>query len=408
MLWSLAERTGAVASAISAAEDGASVFLAAPRPYLGEDVCGTLRLWLEPDEHPRTALEHKLFDAAPSATLWTNRIPLKYQADQPSDRIHQDTKPGTKLTDGKSGSAAHESVQFNRDVTIIADLSGNKRVKELHLLVYQRNGEFEVAEMEVWTSPNGKLWRTLGTVKNPMLDNGIGENNPIDLALPVKQLCSFVKVTVRKTDRAQRLLLGELVVVEDRPSSKKTEKRQPPTPMQVKYALDQALIDAGVKFLYGSPVTDVLRDRDGQVSGVVIANRAGRQAVKAKVVIDAGMQAQTARIAGVDFDEAPDRLNRFQRIVVGGEAQSADGLSMRKPDVQFSSPEGIHDVFVYEMKLPVNQDRWASLASAEQTLRDVTFDPALVDESDTVYQRPAGAIVSLAENTPSKSGSRIG
>ena len=395
--------TGAVASAIAAAEDGASVFLAAPRPYLGEDVCGTLRLWLEPDEQPSTALEHKLFDAPPSTTLWANRLPLKYQADQPSDRIHRDTQPGTKLTDGKSASAANESVQFNQDVTIIADLSGNKRVKELHLLVYQRSGEFEVAEMEVWTSPNGKLWRTLGTVKNPMLDSGISENSPIDLTIPVKQLCSFVKVTVRKTDRAQRLLLGELVIVEDRPAAKRTEKRLPPTPMQVKYALDQALIDAGVRFLYGSPVTDVLHDRNGRVSGVVIANRAGRQAVKAKVVIDGSMHAQTARIAGVEFDSISDPQQTFQRIVVGGEARAADGLVLQKPDVQFSSPEGIHDVFVYQMNLPVTEDRWKTRVDAEQTLRDVTFDAALVDESDVVFQLPASAMVSLSETTTTAS-----
>ena len=36
--------TAAVAAAVAAAEHGASVLLAAPRPYLGEDLCATLRL----------------------------------------------------------------------------------------------------------------------------------------------------------------------------------------------------------------------------------------------------------------------------------------------------------------------------------------------------------------------------
>ncbi len=44
--------TGGVAAAVSAAEQGASVFLVAPYPYLGEDMTATLRLWLEPGEDP--------------------------------------------------------------------------------------------------------------------------------------------------------------------------------------------------------------------------------------------------------------------------------------------------------------------------------------------------------------------
>ena len=42
--------SGAVSSAVAAAEAGASVFLAAPFPYLGDDMTATLRLWLEEDE----------------------------------------------------------------------------------------------------------------------------------------------------------------------------------------------------------------------------------------------------------------------------------------------------------------------------------------------------------------------
>ncbi|HID22936.1 MAG TPA: FAD-dependent oxidoreductase, partial [Planctomycetaceae bacterium] len=38
--------TGAVEAARTAAQAGAKVFLAAPRPYLGDDMTATLRLWL--------------------------------------------------------------------------------------------------------------------------------------------------------------------------------------------------------------------------------------------------------------------------------------------------------------------------------------------------------------------------
>ncbi len=50
-----------VTAAVKAAQKGAKVFLAAPRPYLGEDICGTYRLWLEPGEEPATPLARVLF-----------------------------------------------------------------------------------------------------------------------------------------------------------------------------------------------------------------------------------------------------------------------------------------------------------------------------------------------------------
>ena len=59
-----------------------------------------------------------------------------------------------------------------------------------------------------------------------------------------------------------------------------------PTPLRVKQALDRALLDSGVAFLTSSYATDVLRDAAGSVAGIVMANRSGRQAVRAKVVVD--------------------------------------------------------------------------------------------------------------------------
>ena len=53
--------TGGVAAAAEAARQGARVFLAAPKPYLGEDVCATQRFWLGENEHPTAALAKQLF-----------------------------------------------------------------------------------------------------------------------------------------------------------------------------------------------------------------------------------------------------------------------------------------------------------------------------------------------------------
>ena len=101
--------SGGVAAAVEAAQQGASVFLAASRPYLGEDICGTYRLWLEPGEVPSTPLAKKVFAEPLGSSLFQNRIALTYEADKPSAAVHKDTDPPSKLTDGKWHNACGSS-----------------------------------------------------------------------------------------------------------------------------------------------------------------------------------------------------------------------------------------------------------------------------------------------------------
>ncbi|MBR1609783.1 MAG: FAD-dependent oxidoreductase, partial [Kiritimatiellae bacterium] len=60
-------------------------------------------------------------------------------------------------------------------------------------------------------------------------------------------------------------------------------------------ALDARLGAAGVQFLTGAQACEVLKDGDGRVSGVVFADKSGRQAVRAKVVVDATEKGVVAR-----------------------------------------------------------------------------------------------------------------
>lgn len=53
--------TAAVAAAVMAARQGATVFLSAPEPYLGEDICGTYQLWSENEKATVTELGEKIF-----------------------------------------------------------------------------------------------------------------------------------------------------------------------------------------------------------------------------------------------------------------------------------------------------------------------------------------------------------
>lgn len=52
-----------VEAACAAAEEGASVLLVESRPYLGYDLCGTQRLWIDADETPVTEITTALFES---------------------------------------------------------------------------------------------------------------------------------------------------------------------------------------------------------------------------------------------------------------------------------------------------------------------------------------------------------
>lgn len=389
--------TGAVTAAVEAASRGASVFLAAPRPYLGEDVAGTLRLWLEEDEMPESALEKALFERVTPITGFPDRMSFTYEVDQESNPKHADPK-NTLLGDGNWQTAVHHSVQYDADATVIADLGKMARLKELHLLSFSRSADFVVGEVEVWTSPNGRIWRDLGKVGQ--VTETSGGDAIIQWTMPVKQPCRFVKVAVRMAPEAERILLGELLLIEEREVTVDPDAVRPPaTPMQVKVALDEALLEAGVQYLYGSMMTDLLRDEQGNPAGIVMTNRAGRQAVKAKVIIDATMRANAARAAGAKFDPYPAGRGRFQRIVAGGVPRPGDGVRVETAEVKFYSAEGTHDVHVYDLEIPMADDSAGAFARAEVVARDLTFDVALVDESDTLFQVPPDPMTGKVEVT---------
>ena len=63
-------------------------------------------------------------------------------------------------------------------------------------------------------------------------------------------------------------------------------KRQQ-TPMKVKGLLDRVLLKRNIQFLTGSFPAELLVDQDGKPAGMTMVNRSGRQAIRAKVLIDA-------------------------------------------------------------------------------------------------------------------------
>lgn len=384
--------SGGVAAAVEAAQKGAKVFLAAPRPYLGEDICGTYRLWLEPGEEPTSPLARKIFARSPAPLLVGKGITFTYKADKPSAGVHKDTQPPSLLTDGKWNSAPSQSVQYDGDVTITADLTGEHRLRKVHVLTYQRDNDFEVESVTVSVSNDSQQWKQVAVIKNEMLGKGPFERSAIDLSASVAGKARYVKLVIKKSTNVNRVLLGEIVIEDEQSSARSAESSRTAivvTPMQVKRTLDEALLEAGVQFLFGCYATDVLRDASGNVAGIVMANRSGRQAVKARVIIDATPRAAVARMAGAAFQPYPTGRHSFKRIVVGGEVRSGKNIRARKMPTPVPTRDSLRrEAIEYTLNIPMKDGSFASFAEAEQVARDKTWHPEQGDASEVLFQVP--------------------
>ena len=399
--------SGAVSAAVAAAEAGAKVFLLTPRTYLGEDLCATLRLWLEPGEVPASPLARKIF--TPTIRRRSEELPDKfpgalayeYSTSRPSATQHRDRTPPNLLKDGHWETPERHSVQYDGEVTITADLGAAQPLREAAVVIFHASsGNYNAAAVNVASSTDGKSWREHGERKCENFQ--LGANL---LRLPLEATARWVRVQVRPAADSTRLLLGELALLGPAPSSVPVAAAAQETalivvePLQVKRTLDEALIAAGVDFLFSSYPTELLLDEAGRVAGIVMTNRTGRQAVRAKVVIDATERAAVARLAGAPFRAYPVGEREFRRVVVGGDLVTGERISGRRTGHTYrgagqragSSPS---PVFEYTLRLPMPDGSFASLAAAEQLARDLTFHPGQLDASENLFQVPPDAMQS--------------
>ncbi len=203
--------TGAVSAAVEAARSGAKVFLAAPYPYLGDDMTATLRLWLEEGEIPASPLAKRIFSDVPrSDAADPNRLPFTYRADQPSAALHRDTAPPSRLTDGRWSSAPKDSVQYDGDAAIIADMGKPQQLRKVRVVAYRRPGAggFDVQRIAVSTSDDQKTWREAAELRSPEEDGEL-----IVFTAPVEAKARYVRLAAKKPAGVGRILLGEIELI---------------------------------------------------------------------------------------------------------------------------------------------------------------------------------------------------
>ncbi len=181
-----------------------------------------------------------------------------------------------------------------------------------------------------------------------------------------------------------------------------SEGRGPVRPMHVKKTLDDALVAAGVPFLFSSYPSDLLRDEKGRLAGVVIANRAGRQAIRARVIIDATERATVARLAGARFRPFPAKTYTFWRYIAGGDAPPSPAVRRRATGMIFRGDGSEADqkkpqakaveIIEYSLDIAMRDASFASFARAEQKARDLTASPTEQFNTDELFFIPPDSI----------------
>ena len=339
-------------------------------------------------------------------------LDLKYTTSIPSATRHHDGKP-PKLTDGRWKKSSKDSVQYDGNVSITADLGAPKDVSEARIVLYHRPSDFSIEKVDFAISADGTNWSAKITQKRM-----VEEECDYTLGIPVSNSIRCVRFDITRNEGTERVLVGEIELIgankpvtEARKSDGEdavTPDIRPVTPMQVKRTLDEALLAAKVDFLYGCYPTDVLRDDAGNLCGIVMANRAGRQAVRAKVIIDATPRAVVARLAGAKFTGYTTGEHLFRRIAVGGKPKSTSQFSVKTLPFLFamSPKKGAvgTPVFEYSLKLEMKDAGDHSLAEADQISRDLIWQGGQLDIAEELFEIPPDPVKSVHASVAGWSG----
>ncbi|TVS20809.1 MAG: FAD-dependent oxidoreductase [Planctomycetaceae bacterium] len=161
------------------------------------------------------------------------------------------------------------------------------------------------------------------------------------------------------------------------------EGQRATTPLQIKKTLEAALLEEGVRFLFGSFVTDVLLDSDGGPAAVIIANRAGRQAIRTKTLVDASQRATAARLAGAQLVPGT-AWPRSRRIVLEGAATSV-WEPVRSVPIDVPGHDRRVVYHQYEFPWGGSELSFAQLAEAEQLARDSTYREGQLRAAESLF-----------------------
>ena len=267
--------TDAVGEAMKAAErsgDPRRVLLLAPRPYLGEDVAGTLELF-GPEKIDRN-------DPVARAIWIGDEKPFvcPYTLTPASSGRHVDT--GDMLFDGRSDNVEKESVQISGpDGCFEIAIDGKRFVKSVELVVFGLGGKNTVREVHL--AYNDRQGGT-PVVNIPLVLNYSGVQRYV-YRVELNREIDNLAVGFTTAEGQERVLLGEATIR----VANDDDTRRGPRPLEVKSALDEVLNARNIAYRTGVMVTGVVKDNTGKVTGVTTASRQGERTFLAANIVDA-------------------------------------------------------------------------------------------------------------------------
>jgi hypothetical protein len=172
-------------------------------------------------------------------------------------------------------------------------------------------------------------------------------------------------------------------------------------PEALKHLLEQMAQEAGAELLYYTFVEDAIVDA-GVLSGVVLANKAGRSVIRAKRTVDASGDADVAALAGVPFESGEQGTGRNQpfsvRFTLGNTdvPRLAEFLASLGRHEVMASAEGADGPLVHTAMV------WGKGWTLEPLFRQAVADGVLRESDGDYFQvfSMAGRPGELAFNCP--------
>ena len=171
-----------------------------------------------------------------------------------------------------------------------------------------------------------------------------------------------------------------------------------PTPLEVKTVLEDELLHHHIDFLYSSMPTNILVSKNGELAGIVIANRSGREAILCRAVIDATHEAAVASCAGVERTPFVPGMQEFSFTVVGNKPKQAKEIIRAE---RWGKPLSVngkeYSVTQYTLAIQTEDNSYATMADIEQQIRTLTWDAEQVDSSDLLWYIPNNNVICKEE-----------
>ena len=392
-----------VSAATAAAAEGAKVYLAGGFTYLGEDMAGTLELECASGD-AATPLERRMlrFEQAYAPYGYDHGPGFKFKGG-----YQYFCNPHDKFANASAPQSPWDSVFYTGKASVFCTLERQERIEAVEAVVIENDDPAADATLSVdhrGLLKPGQRGPLTGSVTLTFLD-GPRSGETVSLARTGKTapcrgiVIRDVECSLQHTSEFAAALDAEFSRVRldvspaagaachlisrirfRRPATERCE--QSPTPLTVKRMMDRELVASGVRFITGSPVSDLLVDGSGSLAGAVVANRNGRQAILAKSVVDATRYSALSHLGGPLAPGSPGTV-RFTRVIQA--VEPPQGVQVAAFDLGRAPthhPTETLRLFRCALELPMADWSYASLVRAESIAREITWCPSTTDDAD--------------------------